>query len=485
MIVPRPSPDAKGASLLHIEAEKGWLPDFIYRVGKFVSGTVIFSDAEGRITRFSTEPSDLAQANRLSRRAILPGLVNVHSHSFQRAIRARTEHRTSATRDTFWTWREAMYRAANTLSPDDVYDVARMAFLEMLLSGIPAVGEFHYLHHGPGGKPYEDRNLLAHHVVRAAADVGLRIALLRTAYVRAGWGKEPNPLQTRFITPDVADFVTDTENLRSDLGRLYSPDSAWVGVAPHSVRAVPLEYLLETAKYARTRNAPVHMHVAEQPAEIEDCLVEHGVTPVELLRKNEVLDAMFTAVHAIHLKDDEIESFEKTGARVCACPTTERNLGDGVGPSDRLVGSGVPICFGSDSNVQIDLLEDARELEYHLRLKRLERVILSRDFNGSDLAQRLIKCATENGAASIHAPGGELEIGRTADFFTMDLDDPSIAGADAHSLISHIAFSGGRTAIREVFVGGREVISQGKHLVQEDIVGRFDAVQRRLWGSGQ
>jgi formimidoylglutamate deiminase len=485
LTAPHPLSIGRKASALHTETETGWLPDFIYREGKFVSGTAMFADAKGRITRFSCDPSDLAKATRLSRRAILPGLVNVHSHSFQRAIRGRTEHRTAAVRDTFWTWREAMYRAANLLSPDDVYDVARMAFLEMLLSGITTVGEFHYLHHAPGGKPYEDRNLLGIQVARAAAEAGLKIALLRTAYVRAGWNKEPNPLQNRFITPNVADFISDTENLRSALARFLPSDVAWVGVAPHSVRAVPLEYLLETATYAKTRNMPLHMHVAEQPAEIEECVHEYGVTPVELLDKNQILDSNFTAVHAIHIKDYEIACLARTGARVCACPTTERNLGDGIGPSDRLFQSGIPVCFGSDSNVQIDLLEDARQLEYHLRLKNLERVILSPDSGEESLAQRLITSATQNGAESIQAPGGELESGRAADFFTVDLHDPSIAGSGAHSILSNTVFAAGRTSIREVFVGGKQIISEGRHPIQGEIVRRFDAVQTRLWGSGE
>lgn len=480
--MPAPRIALMGAILLHIETETGWLPDSIYRAGKFVSGLAMFADAKGRISRFSAEPIDLARASRLPRRAILPGLVNVHSHSFQRAIRARTEHRTPAVRDTFWTWREAMYGAANLLAPDDVYNVARMAFLEMLLSGITAVGEFHYLHHGPGGQPYEDRNLMALQVIRAAAELDLRIGLLRTAYVRAGWGKQPNPLQNRFITPDVADFITDTENLRDAVRRLYAPDAVWVGVAPHSVRAVPLEYLLETAKYARRRDMPVHMHVAEQPAELEECLGEHGVTPVEFLRKHQLLDAMFTAVHAIHLKEEEIGSLAKSGARVCACPTTERNLGDGIGPSDRLVDSDVPICLGSDSNVQIGLLEDARELEYHLRLKKLERVILSPESKEDGLARVLIRSATENGAASIRAPGGVLEVGCPADFFAVNLDDPSVAGADTNSLLTQVVFSCGRAAISDVYVGAKHVIQDRRHFLQNEIVQKFDAVQKRIWG---
>jgi formimidoylglutamate deiminase len=466
-------------------SEVGWLPDFLYFQGKFVPGLAMFASENGRITRFSREPADLERAVRLTRRAILPGLVNVHSHTFQRAIRARTEQRTPAVRDTFWTWREAMYRAANELSPDDVYSVARMSFLEMLLAGITTVGEFHYLHHAPGGNPYDEHNVLALEVARAAVDVGIRIALLRAAYVRAGWNKEPNPLQNRFITPDAADFVADTEDLRLAFERLYRADSAWVGVAPHSIRAVPLPYLLEVHEYARTQDTFVHMHVAEQPAEVEECVAEYGATPVALLHKQELLDPRFTAVHAIHLQDGEIEDLAETGARVCACPTTERNLGDGIGPTHRFAERGIPVCLGSDSNVQIDLLEDARQLEYHIRLKRVERVILSAGREPSALARFLMGSATEEGAASLHAPGGALEVGRTADFFTVDRNDPSIAGSDTESLLGNIVFSAERTAIGEVYVGGRQIISEGRHPRQEEIVRNFDGVQRRLWGSRQ
>ncbi|HTC36133.1 MAG TPA: amidohydrolase family protein, partial [Bryobacteraceae bacterium] len=180
--------------------ERGWLPDFLYRAGKFESGIALFADQNGRITRFGNTEADLAKAQRLPNRALLPGLVNVHSHTFQRVIRARTEYRTKAVKDTFWTWREAMYHAALRLSPDDVYCAARMAFLEMALWGITAVGEFHYLHHAPDGTPYDDRNLLAKQILRAAAEIGIRVALLRTAYVRAGWRKKLEPGQARFIT---------------------------------------------------------------------------------------------------------------------------------------------------------------------------------------------------------------------------------------------------------------------------------------------
>jgi formimidoylglutamate deiminase len=442
----------------------------------------MFADAGGRITRFSRDPSDLARARRLAGRAMLPGLVNGHSHAFQRVIRGRTEHRTAAQRDTFWTWRESMYHAANLLSPEAMYHAARMAYLEMLLGGITTVGEFHYIHHAPGGSPYENRNLLAEQVLRAAGETGLRIALLRTAYVRAGFDQAANPGQARFLTPRVEDFVADTEALRSAVARDYPPGRAWVAVAPHSLRAVPLDYLREVIRYARANQLPVHMHVAEQPAEVDACRAEYGLRPVELLQKHGLLDSRLVAIHAIHITAEEISCLGRAQALVCACPTTERNLGDGTAPVDQLLKAGVRVALGSDSNVQIDLLEDARSLEYHLRLGQLQRAVLSDQPSPGALAARLLDSATKAGAESLAAPGGSLEVGRPADFFTVDLNDPSIAGADAGSLATHIVFSLERTAIRDVLVGGELVVRDGRHPLQEEIVGEFAAVQRALWG---
>jgi formimidoylglutamate deiminase len=443
------------------QAEHGWYPDFLYRAGKFESGMAVFANAAGVVTRYSSEPADLSKAHRLANRVLLPGLVNAHSHAFQRAIRGRTEQRTSAQHDSFWTWREAMYRAANMLSPDDIFHVSRMAFLEMLLSGITTVGEFHYLHHAPGGAPYEDPSLLGREVIRAAQEVGSRIILLRSAYARAGWQTEPNPDQARFLTPDVDVFLKDTEALAQSL----HTDRVSVGVAPHSIRAVPLPYLLEVVRYGRSRNMPIHMHVAEQPAEITACQAEYGLGPVELLAEHGTLADNFTAVHATHTTDREISLL--SGANICVCPTTERNLGDGIGAADRWHHAGINVCFGSDSNIQIDLLEDARELEYHLRLKHLERSILC--------GERLFDHATTGGLRS-------LRVKDSADFFTIDLTDPSVASADRDSLLSHIIFATQRSAIREVYVAGREVITDGRHQDQEQIIEHFIAVQRRIWG---
>lgn len=394
-------------------------------------------------------------------RVIVPGFVNAHSHSFQRLIRGRTERRLSSDRDSFWSWRDAMYRAANQLSPEDVYHVARMAFLEMLLSGITTVGEFHYLHHAHGGARYEDPNLLANQVIQAAQDVGIRIVLLRTAYARAGFKLPANPLQARFITPRADTFIADTEALRRALPNVP------IGIAPHSVRALPLDYLLEIVSYARANHLPVHMHVAEQPAEVDACLAEHGLRPVELLHNHGVLDASFTAVHAIHVSGAEIQSLGAAQARVCACPTTERNLGDGAVPAEGLQNAEIGICFGSDSNVQIDLFEDARSLEYHLRMIRLERAVLRPEWLMSGL--------TQTGALAL---GVAAE--RSDDYVTLDLTDPSVAGADPDSLLTTVLFSADRAAVRNVFVGGRCVVEGGRHPLQEEIVREFISVCRRL-----
>ena len=449
--------------------ETAWLPDLLYDGGAFRSGVALVV-SQGRIARLSRDPADLARARRLPRRALLPGLVNAHSHSFQRVLRGRTERRSAQSHDTFWTWRETMYHAAERLSPEAVYQAARMAFVEMLRNGITTVGEFHYLHHQPNGAPYDDRNLIARAVLRAASDTGIRIVLLRTAYARAGSGRPLEPAQQRFLTPDPEDFLADTEALRNSL-----PEGATLGVAPHSVRALPVGYLERVAAYARDHALPLHIHAAEQPAEIEACLAEHGLRPVELLAAHGVLGPRTTLVHAIHITPEEIAQLASSSARVCACPTTERNLGDGIVDARSLFAGGVPVCLGSDSHAQIDLFEDARELELHLRLKSLERAVLAPDARPGSLAARLFACATQAGAESLGIPED------AADFFTVSLDDPALAGADEDSLLTHIVFAGGRPAIRDVFVAGKPVVEDGHHPLETEVTREFAALQRELW----
>lgn len=490
------------------KATIAWLPDLLYTRGRFESGLALVCDAGGKIVGLA-RVDELRDAKRirLPRRAMLPGMVNAHSHAFQRVLRGRTEYRTDNQQDSFWTWREMMYSAATRLEPEDIYDASRMAFLEMTLAGITAVGEFHYLHHAPDGATYDDPNLLAKEVVRAAGDVGLRIALLRVAYARSGFQVDPNPRQARFIEKDPQTYLKNLERLISDFARGSSPTvregasspmrsralpdgwvtalfpDVWIGMAPHSVRAAPLDYLREVIAYANQTELKVHMHLAEQPAEVSACVEEYGRTPIALLDTEGLLSERFTAVHAIHVTPKAIPAIARAGAFVCACPTTERNLGDGVVPVDEYFKHDVPVCLGTDSHTQIDLLEDARELEYHLRLQKLERAILNEREGPGTLASRLFDCATMNGARSIGSPGGKLEPGFPADFFAVDLDDPSIAGASANDLLAGIVFSASRGAIREVVISGKPVVSEGRHLIQDEVTERFAELQKRLWSS--
>jgi formimidoylglutamate deiminase len=439
-----------------------WLPELVYHRGKFLTDTAVIYDERGRIISLAS-PNGLSNVTHLKRRALLPGMVNAHSHAFQRVIRGRTEHRSQHSSDSFWTWREQMYAAANRLGPEEIYNASRMAFLEMALTGITAVGEFHYIHRAPDGSAYSDPNLLAREVVRAARDVGIRIALLRVAYARAGYQTEANPLQVRFIETSPETYLKHLEELLNTPG----PDDgmAWAGVAPHSVRAVPLDYLKTIIGFANEHDLPVHMHVAEQPAEVSACIEEYGRSPVALLETEGLLSKRFTAVHAIHVTPKAIGAIERTGAMVCACPTTERNLGDGVVPVDAYFNAGVTVALGSDSQIQIDLLEDARELEYHLRLQKTARNVLAPadDTSTSALARRLFDCATVNGAKSIGYDGGRLEPGAPADFFTVDLDDPCIAGSSPEDLLATIVFSLSRAAVRDVVVGGKTIVENGRH----------------------
>jgi formimidoylglutamate deiminase len=445
-------------------------PELFCSQGAFTGGQAFLVSPEGNI--LAADAGLSAETVSLPRKAVLPGFVNTHSHSFQRLIRGKSESRAMSGRD-FWSWRGTMYHAAAHLEPEEVYDVARMAFLEMLLSGTTTVGEFHYLHNAPGGRPYDDPNLLSKQVIAAAQSVGIRIVLLRSAYIRSGYELPPDPGQIRFFE-SAPQFI---ENMEA----LAAVTDVPVGVAPHSLRAVPLLELKEIAAWTRARKLPLHMHVAEQIAENEACLREYGLTPVALLGREGLLGPDFTAVHAIHISAEEIGLLARSGATVCSCPTTERNLGDGVIAADQVMREGIGIALGSDSQAQIDPLEDARELEYHLRLDRRQRAILDQ-IGEQTLAARLFECATVNGACSLGVNTGDLSAGSLADFFTVDLDDLSIAGHSGVDLLPLVVFSLDRTAIRDVVVNGRWVVRDGRHPLQEEIVSRYKDLHGKLWG---
>jgi len=452
-------------------------PDFVYRNGRFHAGGTLQVGADGRILPEGPVPTG-ARVVQMPGRALLPGLVNGHSHAFQRLIRGRTEYVASGQgMDDFWSWREAMYRAAEALNPEEVYIASRQAFLEMVLAGITAVGEFHYLHHQPNGTPYVERNALAYEVIRAARDVGLRIVLLRVGYARAGFRVPENPRQRRFIDKDVDAFLSAVQEL---IQETRGQPGVSVGLAPHSVRAVPREWL--TVLAGIRGDLPVHMHVAEQPKELEACVAEHGLRPVELLEELGVLEARFTAVHAVHVTEAEALMLGEVGAGVCACPSTERNLGDGIVPAERLVGAGARLCLGSDSQATVDLLDEARQLEGHLRLSRVRRAVLDPGVGTVDgLAARLFGMATVNGAQSLGLPTGALEPGKPADFFTVDLNHPSLVGASPSSLLAGLVFGADKAAIRDVAVDGKLVVKDGRHPATEESGRAFTALARRLY----
>ena len=457
-----------------------YCPELLYSNGKFVSDAAVLVNESGKVLEMPQKlDSTTTRIIYMPGRALLPGFVNTHSHSFQRLIRGKSESRITSG-DDFWSWRGTMYHAASQLSPQDVYDVARMAFLEMAYAGTTTVGEFHYLHNAPDGTPYEDPNTLAREVIAAARSVGLRIVLLRSAYLRSGFELPPDPGQTRFFEPTRA-FLDNIGPLMRE-----NPNGSQVGfgVAPHSIRAVPLNDLKEIVEWSRAKKLPLHMHVSEQVAENAACVREYGLTPLELLDREQILSPDFTAVHAIHITPAEINMLAEANATICACPTSERNLGDGIFPADHAMAAGIRIALGSDSQAQIDPLEDARDLDYHLRLQQQKRAILDRP-EGKSLSASLFECATIHGARSLGVPGGDLKPGDFADFFTIDLNDLSIAGHSGEDLLPIIVFSLNRSAIRDVVVNGKMILKDRKHLLRDEIVGRYKEVHQRVWSSAR
>jgi len=401
-----------------------------------------------------------AEVERLAGKLLLPGLVNAHSHAFQRLLRGRTQSAgPGGGEDDFWTWRETMYAVASRLDPDGVAVASRQCFLEMARAGITTVGEFHYLHHAPDGRPYPDPLELASRVVGVAREVGLRIALLRVGYARSGFGVPPEPRQRRFYDPDPETFLGAVAALEQ---RFRSDPLVTVGAAPHSVRAVPLPWL---EAVARARPRVVHMHVAEQRREVEACLTEHGRRPVELLAELGLLGERFTAVHAVHVEPREIGLL--TGSNVCACPLTERDLGDGILPAEGLAVGGATLCIGTDGQAEIDPLGEMRALEGHLRLVRGRRLVLPATGEGPDaLALTLLDAATAGGARSLGLQVGRLAPGRPADLCAIDLGHPALLGAPEDGLLAAVVFGAPVEAVTDTWVQGRRIVRDRQHPIE-------------------
>jgi formiminoglutamate deiminase len=386
----------------------------------------------------------------------IPGLANAHSHAFQRALRGRTQ----AGPGDFWTWRRQMYEIAEAIEPEAYLALTRATFAEMALAGITAVGEFHYLHHGPGGSRYSDPNELGKTVMAAAREAGIRITLLDTCYLQGGIGREAEGAQLRF-----SDGSAEAWAERADA--LEPARAARIGAAIHSVRAVDPDASARVAAFAAERSWPLHAHVSEQPAENEDCASAYGKTPTGVLADAGALSEGFTAVHATHLAETDFGLLGGEGCGVCLCPTTERDLADGVGPARRLAAFGARLSLGTDSHALIDVFEEARAVELDERLESGVR--------GGHTAPELLSAATAGGCESIGWPeAGRVAPGALADLVTIGLDGVRLAGTGADHAVESVVFAASAADVSNVMVGGQFVVRDGVHLgldVAADLAG--------------
>jgi formiminoglutamate deiminase len=400
-------------------------------------------------------PTPLSDATRLNG-ITLPGLANAHSHAFQRALRGRTH---SGPGD-FWTWREAMYGLALRLDPELYRALARATYGEMALAGVTCVGEFHYLHHGPDGTAYSDPNAMGRTLIEAARQAGIRITLLDACYLHGGIGEELKGAQRRFGDGDAAAWA-------ARVGELEGDDGARLGAAIHSVRAVDPASAAIVAGWAADREAPLHAHVSEQPAENEAVLDAYGSTPTGVLAEAGAVGGGFTAVHCTHLDDPDFRVLGEAGATCCLCPTTERDLADGVAEAERLRSAGIELALGSDSHGVIDLFEEARAVELDERLVRGRR--------GLSRAPELLRAATEGGHASLGwTEAGRIEAGAIADLVTLRLDAPRLAGTRPATGVEAIVFAATAADVDRVLISGRELVRDGAH-VALDVAAELDA----------
>jgi formiminoglutamate deiminase len=412
---------------------------------------VVVEVTDGRIAAVRTGVATPPSHAEVLRGLTIPGLANAHSHAFHRALRGTVQVGSG----TFWTWREVMYSVADRLNPETYHALARAVYAEMALAGITTVGEFHYLHHAPGGTPYADANAMGEALIEAAAEAGVRITLLDTAYLSSGFGQPPGAHQLRF-----SDGTAQAWAERCSV--LKERDHARIGAAIHSVRAVPAGQLTTVARWAEERRAPLHVHLSEQTAENDACLAAHGCTPTRLLADHGVLGPRTTGVHNTHLTDEDIALIGGSGTGTCMCPTTERDLADGIGPAVALQAQGSPLSLGSDSHAVIDLLEEARAMELDERLRTRSR--------GHWTAAALLRAATADGHAALGwHDAGALESGALADLTTIALDSVRTAGPPPGLGAETAVFAATAADVRHTIVGGRHVVRDGAHTLVPDV----------------
>jgi formimidoylglutamate deiminase len=430
-------------------------PDYIYTPQGLQANMIISISDEGRIISISPRGKSNAEAqfnvpseiSALPGIALLPGFVNTHSHVFQRALRGHT-HRPLSKLDTFWSWRTAMYAEAQHLNPDLLYERALITYREMLAAGYTSVGEFHYVHHQPDGQPYADANAMSEAVIQAGRVIGIRVVLLMTAYAQSGFNQPPEEGQRRFCDATVDDYLGRVDALRVT--------GVPLGVAPHSVRAVPENWFRAIADFSREHQLPLHVHADEQMAEIEQCQTMYGCTPIELLNRLGALGAITTIVHATHANANEIALLQQHGCTVCVCPTTEGDLGDGIAPYRELLTAHISLAIGSDSNTRLDPIEELRWAEYSARMRyQRRRVLVANEL--SSPGPLLLEYGTRRGAAALGLETGSIAPGMLADFIAVDMNHPSLAGWNAEDFLDGLFFGASSEVVVATWVQGKKV----------------------------
>lgn len=427
-------------------------------------------DASGSFTMAGPAAGDGVGSARRLEGPVIPGMANLHSHAFQRVMAGLGEQR-SGDADSFWTWRETMYRFVSLLRPEVIEAIAAQLFVEMLEAGYTAVAEFHYLHHDKGGQAYASLTETSRRIVAASKQAGIRLTHLPVLYMQGGFGGKPLSAQQKRFGNSIERFTRLMDELHAE----FAPDpTVRVGLALHSLRAVDIESMRQVTEHSNTldHRAPIHLHVAEQTREVDDCLAFYGVRPVQWLLDNAPVDERWCLVHATHMVDAEIGAVAASGAVAGLCPTTEANLGDGLFPAAAFLERGGHFGIGSDSHVSVSPMEELRLLEYGQRLVSHRRAVLASGQQPST-GRNLYQSAARGGAQALGVPAGELTPGARADFVVLDAESPGLYGRHGDALLDALLFAGGRNAVKSVWVGGREVVREGMHPMRESVFERY------------
>lgn len=427
---------------------------------------------DGRIAALATGAPPASSA--ISADVLLPAPANLHSHSFQRAMAGLSESRGPDGRDSFWTWRELMYRFLDQLGPDDIEAIAALIFVEMLEAGYASVGEFHYLHHAPGGAPYDNPAELSARIAAAAAEAGIGLTLLPVLYMQGGTdGRSLAGGQLRFGN-DMESYQRILEG--AEAAAAGTSADARVGVAPHSLRAVSRDALSEVARLRP--DAPIHMHIAEQEAEVREVLGAYGATPVQWLLEAEEIGPRWCLIHCTQMTPDETEALARSGAIAGLCPITEANLGDGIFDGARFLEAGGRFGIGSDSNIRITLSEELRLLEYSQRLRDRARAVLASASHST--GRTLFEGAALGGAQAIGRDSGAIRVGGWADLVALDGEALGLEGLQGDTLLDAFIFAGDDGCVSDVWSAGRHVVTDGRHISRSAVEASFRAVMKRL-----